>query len=711
MEQRGCRIQATVLFVMLLCAMLAIPSAQANGPVDVQFVGVNSLTYSGADENAVLTSNATVRQGDRLHLEIPVENIGTNAQTASVTVEIRQATWNETVFFEGVSIDAMSTEVLVYLSSTDVVEGELEVEMSINDTSIEQNDSIQVGPPPLPNVQLDIELTTETYLAGDLIQFNLTSTNANGERTFDGTLICTFLGEEAFNETLSVEIGQTVVESLEIFARPGVLECLYGNDRNQTTPSPIPYSLEGLPSAIFDEAGSSGFSLIGGPWHEGDDLETSFILRNQGDAEGSATLQVVHHGTEYNSDPINLAAGAAGELQLDFEDLSAGEHTYNWSIVSTNGIVLENLAGSVSFTVLASQAMFVEVDVEQASTGLVLNWNASITNGVDRDVKLRYGYRLSGTDVYLNEQIVTLGSGTVTGQTTLGDVPGDTVLVRMEPVGWVASTNSYIATATFETIEAEYSLQIDPITLPRQPIQGQQVTVTVMLQNTASVEGPSGVLYLTDSTGLLLGEVSTDPLQASSSRNVDFIFTTPYVNEMLLTAEWRYNSFVIEDEQSVLVNEEVVEEESMDIPFVAIGGGIAVAACVIFVLHLRRGSGDASTVEKKPAKKKAAPKPEKKAAEPVERSCPSCDRTLRIPGDYSGTVRCPDCSEKFEVEAEASVDLDEELDSIDDEVVEEKPVEKKVEIACPECSSKLRVPSSYKGSVRCPSCSHVFSAK
>ena len=179
---------------------------------------------------------------------------------------------------------------------------------------------------------------------------------------------------------------------------------------------------------------------------------------------------------------------------------------------------------------------------------------------------------------------------------------------------------------------------------------------------------------------------------------------------MLLTAEWRYNSFVIEDEQSVLVNEEVVEETSMDVPFVAIGGGIAIAACVIFVLHLRRGSGDASSVEKKSAKKKAAPKPEKKDTEPVERSCPSCDRTLRIPGDYSGTVRCPDCSEKFEVEAEPSVDLDDELDSIDDEVVEEKPVEKKIEIACPQCSSKLRVPSSYKGSVRCPSCSNVFSA-
>ena len=710
MERRGCRIQASVLIGLLICTTLTIPIAQANAPVDVQFVGINALTYSGADENAVLTSNSTVRQGDYLHLEIPVENVGTSTQTASVTVEVRQATWNESVFFDNISIDAMATEVLIYLSTFRVVEGELEVEMSINDTAIELNDSIQVGPPPLPSIHLDIELSNDDYLAGDLIQFNLTSTNANGERTFDGRLACSFLGEEAYNESLSVDVGQTVAATLNLFARPGVLECLYSSDRNQTTPTPVTFSLEGLPSAVFDEAGSSGFSLMGGPWHEGDDLETSFILRNQGDAEGSATLRVLHQGTEYNTEPITLAAGAAGELNLNFEDLLAGDHVYEWSIVSTNGIVLENLAGSVSFTVLGSQAMFVEVDVEQSPTGLLLNWNASITNGVDRDVKLRYGYRLSGTDVYVNEQVVTLGSGTLSGQTTLGDVPGNTVLVRMEPVGWVASTNSYIATATFESIEAEYTIQIDPITLPREPTQGQQVTVTVMLQNTANVDGPAGVLYLTDSSGLLLGEVSTNSLQASSSRNIDFIFTTPYVDEMLLTAEWRYGSIVLEDEQSVLVKEEVVEDASVDIPFVAIGGGIAVASCVIFVLHLRRGSADAATSEKKTARKKSAPTPTKKEAEPVERSCPSCGRKLRIPGDYSGTVRCPDCSTKFQVEAEPSIDLDDELDSIDDEVVEEKPVEEKIEIACPNCSSKLRVPSTYEGSVRCPSCSHVFSA-
>ena len=711
MEQKRSRFPATVLVGMLLCTLLLSPVAHADGPVDVQFVGLNSLTYSGADESSILTANATVRQGDYLHLEIPVENVGSSQEVASVTVEVSQANWNETVYFESIAIDAMTTEVLVYLSTNQVIEGPLDVQMSINNTSHELNDSIQIGPPPLPSVHLDIELSTEDYGSGDSIQFNLTSNNDNGERAFDGRLICNFLDEEVYNQSVAIEVGQSVADSVDIFARPGVLECMYDGDRNQTTPTVIGYSLEGLPSAVFDEAGSSGFSFIDGPWHKGDDLESSFIIRNQGNAAGSATLRVVHEGLEYNSEPLSLDAGSAGELSLEFEDLNEGTHTYYWSIVSTDGLVELGLEGSASLTVLPPQEMVVEVEVEESSSGIVLDWNASITNGVDRDVKLRFGYRVSGTDVFVSEQIVTLGSGTLAGQTPLGQFQSNTVVVRMEPVGWISSTSSYIATASFETVRPAYTVQIDPITLPREPIQGEDVTITVMLQNTGSVEGPQGELYLTDSSGLLLGQVSTDPLQATSSRNIDFTFVTPNDNELLLKAEWRYDSSTVEAEQSVLVAAKETEDTSMEIPYVAIGGGIAAACCVILVLHLRRGASTEQAKSGKPEQKKAKePKPEKKNSEPVERSCPACDRTLRIPGDYSGTVRCPDCSEKFQVESEQVPDLEDELDSIDDVVEEEKTVEKKIEIACPECSSKLRVPSNYRGSVRCPSCSNVFSA-
>ena len=703
------RYSPTVFLVgLLVFSLLSVPVTQAEGPDNVQFVGLNALTYSGVDDSGELSSNLTVRQGDHLNLEIPVENTGVDAEIASVVLHVNQTAWNETVYFDNISIDAMSTQVLVYQSSNQVNEGSLNVAMSINNTSLVLNDSILIGPPPLPNVHVEIELITDSYVSGDLIELNLTSSNDDGERSFAGNMLCFFLQEEVYNQSLSVDVGQSVVDSVSLYARPGILECHLDGDRNQSSQTTASFSLEGLPSAVFDQAGSSGFSLIGGPWHAGDDVEVSFILRNQGDATGSALLRVVHDGVEFESESLVLESGAAGELRLVFENLDSGIHNMSWTIASNNGIVSEGLAGIVSIEVQPPQAMFAEVQAEEGDSGVELHWNVSITNGVERDVKLRYGYRVSGTDVYVNEQILTLGSGTLSGQTVLGEIQGDTVLIRMEPVDWTASTSSYIATSMLETVEAEYSLQINPITLPREPVEGEVVTVTIMIQNTGPVAGPSGFLYLTDSSGLLLGQLPTEPLQASSSRNLDLTFVVPNGNEMILDAEWRYDGIVVMDEQSILVSPRVVEDAASDVPFVAIGGGAAVACCIILVLHLRRGTGQLDSM--KPVKeKKAQPKPEKKV-EPIETSCPACDRTLRIPGDYSGVVRCPDCSEKFTVEAQESLDIDEELDAIEDVEPEQETTQTKVEIACPKCSSKLRVPSSYKGSVRCPTCSHVFSA-
>lgn len=702
-------IPTTFLVGLLLCSLLSVPVVQADTSTNVQFVGPNALTYSGADQFGTLTLNSSVRQGDFLQLEIPVENIGSTAESASIVLQVSQETWNETMQFENVSIQGMSTHVFSYLSSVHVLEGLLEVSMTLNNTPLSLNDSIQVGPPPLPNVHIALELLTSTYGAGDTIQFNLTSSNMEGERAFNGRLLCDFLNEEVYNETLTIDIGQENTDVLSLNARPGVLKCELAGDRNQSVQTQTMFSLDDLQAAEFAQAGSSGFTILGGPHHAGDDVEVSVILRNQGDASGSARLHVNLDGVEKTSNLLNLDAGSAGELRLTFEDLNEGNHGITWSIVSSDGIVASHLSDTDTLSVLPSQDMYVELEAEQTENGVQLSWNVSITNGPDREVKLRYGYRVSGTDVYVNEQTVTLGSGTLTGQTALGDVSSDTVVMRMEPVGWTASSNSYIASATFVTSDVDYSIEIDPITLPREPIEGDDMTVTIMLANAGSSQGPSGMLYLTDSDGYVFGKLSTEPVGASSSRNVDVTFKVPKGNEILLTAEWRFDSLSIEDELNILVSAQITDDEGMELPFAAIGSGIAIACFIIFVLHLRRGTSETSE-SKTPKKKKDAKKVEKNV-EPVEKSCPACERTLRIPGDYSGAVRCPDCAEKFHVEAEDSFDLDEELDAMDEPEDSTPPVvEQKVEISCPECSSKLRVPSNYKGSVRCPSCSNVFSA-
>ena len=708
MEGQSNPISTSFLVVLLVFSLLSLPTVQADGPTDVQFVGANALTYSGADEFGALTLNSTVRQGDHLFLEIPVENIGSVAQVASIVLNVSQENWNHTMYFDDVSIEGMSTHVFTSLSSMHVDEGLLEVSISLNNTTLFLNDSIQVGPPPLPNVHVDIQLLSTSFVAGDIIHFNITSNNLIGERTFNGMLYCLFLGQEVYNDVLVLGVGQETTNNLSISAKPGMLECELQGDRNQSNHTNSAFSLEDLQSAEFGLAGASGFTILGGPHHSGDDVEVSIILRNQGDASGNVQLKVVHDSIEHASNLLFLDTGSAGELKLVFEDMNEGVHNLTWFIESTDGIVPIELQGTETLTIFAPQQMFVELEAIEGDNGVQLSWNASITNGPDREVKLRYGYRNLDSDVYVNEQLVTLGSGTLVGQTMLGDVPSDTVVVRMEPVGWTASTNSYIATASLEANEATYSMEIDPITLPREPIEGKEVTVTIALANIGTSLGPSGMLYLTDSDGFLFGQLATEPLSAGSTRNVDVTFLVPKGNEILLTAEWNFDATSIEDELSILISAQIADDESGEIPFAAIGSGVAIACCIIFVLHLRRGTTESDTPKKV---KKTESKPKQTKAEPVEKSCPACERKLRIPGDYTGTVRCPDCSEKFQVEAEESFDLDEELDSIGDSEPEPSPsIEEKVQISCPQCDSNLRVPSTYKGSVRCPSCSNVFSA-
>ena len=74
--------------------------------------------------------------------------------------------------------------------------------------------------------------------------------------------------------------------------------------------------------------------------------------------------------------------------------------------------------------------------------------------------------------------------------------------------------------------------------------------------------------------------------------------------------------------------------------------------------------------DKKVEKKKS--KKKTSTDEKVEVACPSCDRRLRVPSTYSGGVRCPECETKFDVEGSQEEDSEEEEESSPEEPVEEK---------------------------------------
>ena len=50
--------------------------------------------------------------------------------------------------------------------------------------------------------------------------------------------------------------------------------------------------------------------------------------------------------------------------------------------------------------------------------------------------------------------------------------------------------------------------------------------------------------------------------------------------------------------------------------------------------------------------------------EKVKVECPSCNKTLRVPPTYSGKIRCPTCAQEILVKASIKLEMDEKVKSV-----------------------------------------------
>ena len=87
----------------------------------------------------------------------------------------------------------------------------------------------------------------------------------------------------------------------------------------------------------------------------------------------------------------------------------------------------------------------------------------------------------------------------------------------------------------------------------------------------------------------------------------------------------------------------------------------------------------------------------KKIEEKVEVACPACDQRLRVPSTYSGTARCPACAQTFPVEASTEA----EDDDYEEEIVEDTPVPSEQEEDEPEQEKQS---ASGGDVIHCPDC-------
>ena len=685
-------------------------------------LSIEEVSIIPVDFMGTPTGNESIRDGDYVMISAEIENLGDIQWSSDINVDIIDQDLFET-HVTPATFNAASTTIIQTYSSSQFTESSTNISshISVNVTvsvpppsqnELFQVDTFEVGPPPLARIDMELLHLNSEVNAGGVAMWNLSVAN-NGERDFNGTVTCIFTGGEVeYSSTIGLSPNNSIMISISASARPGVLSCQTEGQRiwNDSI-SPV-YSTLSMTAAAFEAAGSATPATLGGPWHKGDIATFSMLVRNHGDSDGMVQLRCEINGVISLSEPLNLAIDAAGEVSVAIQMTTTGQNQVNWSLVSSDGAIDSGLEGIIQIPVSAQQSIEPKINLVEwdSAEGISFTWQVELDVGVERDIRLRLGFVAGGSESYPYDSVITVYPGMTAGQFDVGHVDADMVVISIDSINWTLGPGPTSATKSVPSERPVYSIQINPLSTPRDPTAGDETSIVVEISNDGVIDGISGQLLLVDASGNLLAQSDTDILLSGDSEGVILSIVWPSGADVKLTAKWSIGQEIITSSQSFTSGTNEASTQSYEIPWIGMISGIAIAGAVILAFRLKNTSKE--VVPKSPKNKINTSKPKKKSSKSksstsssdrkVQVGCPECARQLRVPASYSGKVRCPDCSNRFDVISREESDKEDEIE----EIIEQE----KKEIACPDCAQSLRVPTDYSGSVRCPACKVVFSA-
>ena len=676
-------------------------------PLDIS---IGEPIFNPVDSQGIDTGNLSINDGDHVRIDVPVINDG-------------DVPWNGTLnlSLDSLNIDSQAVNIsgdttLIFSTLTgQVSEGNHHVNASLtgpNDANSEDDfytGEFEVGPPPLPSIFLQLDRLNEPE-PGSQISWNLSAYNS-GESSFDGEIVCFFDDEQVHLSNVSILPLGTFNSTFSMPAKPGDLVCTTQAARTSSTVNAT--ETVSMTSAIFLGAGHSTPSLLGGPWHAGDEITLSLLLRNEGDATGSALMQIEIDGVIINGSSTTLEQGKAGEVGHEFSFTTAGDHIVNWSVFSPDGAVDSNLSGSIQIPVQPSQIISIEIEsVDIVDEGIEISWAVDLSEGRERLVIIDFGIiqdGLKGERIFEERNLLP---GITYGSMNIGFQNGQKVFAGVSESGWTIGFGSYTED---ESDSPQFTLNpqitVNPSTSPKVPSADSKVTVFYTLENAGDGTVPQGQIVITDGNGQILAS-DVSPELASDSIDSSTVVTWPSGENVKVIVYWHIDGQTVSDE--VMIMSESVESsgEDFSIPWGGILGGLVIGMVLIFAIRIKNSPKDEK--EKKKKTKKVQKKDEK-----VEVSCPTCDRRLNVPRTYTGGVRCPECETKFDVEGES--ESDEEEKKISSDSFEENTVDESEQLwssssddilGCPKCARKLKVPYDKRpAKAKCPACQTIFEAR
>jgi len=697
--------------------------------------------------NGEASGNSTLRDGDYAWVIATVPNSGDVAWQGNATIFVDNSqSSSQMINVPGLSTNSVNFTVGPLFEGTGLISIELIQNQSVVDS---KNRDLNIGPPPLPRTILTMDSDTLNPDLGDSINWTVTVENT-GESTFEGTITCHFpTGVEILNQSTSVSKQSNLSWIFNIDVRPGQISCDASNSSR--------IHVDSITSAnhVYDmsaghlmRAGSDGLTVTGGPFHVGDPAPLAILIHNGGDFSGTGTLEVREGSSDGNNmgswsaiESRVLEVGSSLELGSQYMASVSGERLIEWRVVSPDSLVANDLSGSLILTIQPSQSLESSITSYEwtLQDGLSIELTTLLSTGESRLVLLELGTTTTSGDTTQISTEVFLSPGQRTLSFNLGHpTTSSEAWLELTPISWTSSTNAD------DQITLVYPNPVASVIIhsvfPSSPAPGDDVTISYSLVNQGNADTLAGSLMLIDMKrdGEVLwpasGSEAVGAVEFGQNFSGSIDIKWPKGSVVDLSLIWQTPHTDATGSASFLsqVDDSVESEASIDWMSIVYGSlaGLFIGLVTRTVMRARAGAPLLSRRERGERKEKPKKSPEKTVDEKIEVACPACDQRLRVPATYSGSARCPACTQTFPVEAieeepdEPSVVDQSEFDKDDesvDEVVEVMP-EPEVEeekssasagdvIQCPDCEQKLKVPYDRRPvRARCPACKCEFRA-
>ena len=711
----------------------------------------------------VPTGNQSVRDGDVLQVTAPVANSGEVAWNGS---------WEAvdglgTMVAEGNASVNGTNVTQIAIDTGQLSEGEYQLTVSLlavgdGDASDDSRTlTVQVCPPPLARLQLtaDSGRLNDAGL-GETAVWNVTLGN-NGEVDWSGDLGCEFPSpsQTVFTEQLLLPANSSVSRSFSFTARPGNLSCdVSGTQRVYSDSSTAFLHQYNMLAAHFSPAGSAGITISGSPFHFGDSASASALVHNGGDLAGNARLSLQDGGATSEGSTRSFDQGHSLQLTADLNLSSgSGQRNISWVVLSENGMVDEELSGTIELNVLPSQVLEISLDPPTwtGAEGLDAKVSLTLSHGRSRTVSLVAGYH-SGTDTFeVQRTTLSLEPGQRTLDIEFGSpVSADSVWAQVTPLGWTSAGASTLQDS--RSVNAP-TVQLSAIlggSTPSVPAAGSSVSIGYTLTNSGDDMANNGVLTLMVAGTheiLWTGDAPSVAVDASHTGSIE-LDSWPGGSLVDLELEWTAGDVSTVTSKS-FPSASTSITQSFEIPWVTliIGAvaGMVLAISARYVILWRQQDPQERSARRdarRQAREKArarvrAAKTQSAPDEKRDVGCPACGQQLRVPAAYDGSARCPSCTHTFSVEPEPQLETEPEPEPVmepesepepepEPEVAPEpqpKEITKKParsgdgewtahsasdEIRCPKCNQRLRVPIDRRPvRARCGACKVEFQAE